>query len=139
MCWIDSVLVVDNSRSVLRIMESYWHICKRHTRPNAWRCNNKVERMPVGLVLVDWLKIFCVLRWKEWAEIGRSDSLKFFYKNCRLHSMIKESCMARTKKAGKLCMLFSVQIHKYFELKIVIISLSVNLNECSGCSKEPSY
>ena len=31
-----------------------------------------------------------------------------------------------------------VQIRKYFEYKTTIIFLSISLNICSGCSKEPS-
>ena len=32
-----------------------------------------------------------------------------------------------------------VQIRKFYEHKIVIIFLPINLNMCFGCSKEPSH
>ena len=32
-----------------------------------------------------------------------------------------------------------IQIRKFYELKIVIILLPINLNLCFGCSKEPSH
>ena len=32
-----------------------------------------------------------------------------------------------------------IQIRKFYERKIVIIFLPINLNMCFGCSKEPSH
>ena len=56
-----------------------------------------------------------------------------------LDIVVDVSDLTEKEKLKSICHDTWVHIRKFYEHKIVIIFLPINLNMCFGCSKEPSH